>query len=60
VDVRKSLEFDIRHVVTKEDVITFFTQLKSDPAIRRKDKSLKRLDILEKHFTASVIALPMP
>jgi hypothetical protein len=30
VDVRKSLEFDIRHGVTKEEVITFFTQLKSD------------------------------
>jgi hypothetical protein len=42
--------------VTKEEVITFFAQLKSDPAIKKKHESLKRLDILEKHFTASVIA----
>ena len=34
-DVRKSLEFDTRHGVTKEEVITLFTQLKSDPAIKR-------------------------
>jgi hypothetical protein len=57
VDVRKSLEFDIRHGVTKEEVIAFFAQLKNDPAIKMKDKPMERLDILEKYFTASVIAL---
>ena len=47
VDVRKSLEFDIRHGVTKEEVMAFLAQLKNDPAIRKKER---QIDVKARYF----------
>ena len=56
VCVTRSIGFDIKHGVTKEEVITFFDRVKSDPELSKlvdNSESKERLNSLEKYTAAS-------
>ena len=52
----QKLGFDIKHGVTKEEVITFFDRVKSDPELPKlvyNSESKERLNSLKKYIAAS-------
>ena len=62
-NVRRNIDFDIRHGVTKEEVLSFLGKVRKDSefsSLREKVGSIERLDEIEKHYipeaiTASVL-----
>ena len=62
-NVRRNIDFDIRHGVTKEEVLSFLCKVRNDSefsSLREKVGSIERLDEIEKHYipeaiTASVL-----
>jgi|SRR5919108_2043790 hypothetical protein len=53
--VTRSIGFDIKHGVAKEEVITFFDKVKSDPEFSKlvdSSESEERLNSLEKYIAA--------
>jgi hypothetical protein len=54
--VTRSIGFDIKHGVTKEEVITFFDRVKSEPQFSKlvdDSESKERLNSLEKYIAAA-------
>ena len=53
-NVQRSIDFDIRHGVTKDEVVTFLDKIRDDASyadIRDKEcNSLERLSLLKNHF----------
>jgi hypothetical protein len=52
--VQRNIDFDIRHGVTKEEVLTFLRKVRNDSefsTLRKKEGSLERLDEIAKHIT---------
>jgi hypothetical protein len=56
-NVQRSIDFDIRHGVTKDEVVTFLDKIRDDASyaeIRDKEcNSLERLSLLKKHFVGT-------
>ncbi len=57
-NVHRNIQYDIKHGVTIEEVLSFLDEVKIDSkfaSLREKDGCLARLDLLKIHFTT-----PMP
>ena len=56
-NVQRSMDFDIRHGVTKDEVVTFLDKIRDDASyadIRDKEcNSLERLSLLKNHFVGT-------
>jgi hypothetical protein len=59
-NVTKSIDLDMKHGVTKQEVVAFFDKVRNDSSFAyiRNIKSMERLDGLEKYFIA--ITTPTP
>ena len=54
--VRNSIEADLRHGVTREEVLAFFDKIRNDrsfASLRKKSGATERLEEIEKYFTGS-------
>ena len=57
-NVHRNIQYDIKHGVTIEEVLSFLDEVKNDPkfvSVREKEGGMARLDLLKIHFTT-----PMP
>ena len=57
-NVRRNIDFDIRHGVTNEDVLTFLGKVRNDSefsSLREKGGSIERLDEIGKHYIPAAI-----
>ena len=57
-NVRKNIDFDIRHGVTNEEVLTFLGKVRNDSefsSLREKGGSIERLDEIGKHYIPAAI-----
>ena len=53
-NICKQIEYDIKHGVTSEQVVTMFNKIRNDKAfseLRKGDGSMERLAEVESHFT---------
>jgi hypothetical protein len=57
-NIHRSIQYDIRHGVTTEEVLAFLSKVRKDSEfsnVRNKEGSIERLDMIEVHFST-----PMP
>jgi hypothetical protein len=57
--VRRSIDIDIRHGVTREEVLAFLNKVRNDrkfSSTRDKEGSMERLDLIEAHFTTPIVS----
>jgi hypothetical protein len=62
-NVRRNIDFDIRHGVAKEEVLTFLAKVRNDSefsSIREKEGSMERLNEIEKHYIPAAITTSVP
>ena len=62
-NVRRNIDFDIRHGVTKEEVLSFLGKVRNDSefsSLREKVGSIERLDEIEKHYIPEAITASVP
>jgi hypothetical protein len=54
-NVSKSIDLDMKHGVTKQEVLAFFDKVRNGPSFAdiRNNKGIERLENLEKHFTSA-------
>jgi hypothetical protein len=59
-NVNKSIDLDMKHGVTKQEVLAFFDKVRNDPSFAdiRNNKGIERLDGLEKYFYAATTPTP--
>jgi hypothetical protein len=59
-NVSKSIDLDMKHGVTKQEVFAFFDKVRNDPSFAdiRNNKGIERLDDLEKYFIAVTTSTP--
>jgi hypothetical protein len=56
-NIRKGINYDIKHGVTNEEVISFMDEVRNNSSfhgLRNVDGSIDRLDEIEKEFTSSI------
>src|SRR5215208_6162471 len=56
-NIRKGINYDIKHGVTNEEVISFMDEVRNNSSfhgLRKVDGSIDRLDEIEKEFTSSI------
>ena len=62
-NVRRNIDFDIRHGVTREEVLSFLGKVRNDSdfsSLREKVGSIERLDEIEKHYIPEAITASVP
>jgi hypothetical protein len=61
-NVCRQIEYDMRHGVTKEEVLASFLKIRNHSShreLRRDSSSMGRLTEIEEHFTAPKTAMPL-
>ena len=62
-NVRRNIDFDIRHGVPKEEVLAFLGKVRNDSefsSLREKVGCIERVDEIEKHYIPEAITASVP